>query len=506
MNRLYLYLFPLLARSLHLFFHESPPGHDITLLADMVRVYLEHWENGALIPRTWAPIFGAPNFFGFHSLIAPIIALWEWLWQGSLIFLLKLVNMLGFLIYDLSVISLFFAMKDTTNFRHKTNTSIFVALLFTNYLSPFPSRFMGSGGGVFIFSAGIAIFALAKLIETIKTTDKFVFRSTLLISSLFFISLLIHPLSNPYVLMLSPFFLFVSADRIKPEVLRREYSLSFAMLGVAALCALPVLLNQARPQLEYLAKIQDWIAIIKNTYAMPIPSMEAGLDYWLGEPLYFLSFVAKQFGIQLALVIYLASIHSIDNFFLKLVAFFTAAGMVWFGTNIPGFGYLFYPDRLSIFLNLMLGLVFLQVFQQVILSQKAQMMVKLCVLSIFCLSLARFSWSYLIQANKHDYLSSFDQKVILQIPELMTEQSLVEIRYHSAGVWIPALAGVNVSEPHVHISFEHLWNRFKGRLPAPKYGFQSHNCHADECNICAARGAKILIQKGKSKFCKLKTR
>ncbi|NRA44817.1 MAG: hypothetical protein HRU09_07670 [Oligoflexales bacterium] len=505
MKRFHICLFALLARSLHLIFHESPPGHDITLLADMVRVYLEHWENGTLIPETWAPIFGAPRFFGFHSLLAPIVALGEWCWQGSLIFLLQFVNVLGFLIYDLAVISLFFAIKHTAKLQNNTNSTIFSALLFTNYLSPFPSRFIGSGGGVFVFSAGLAILALAKAIELINFKQKSLLRQTLLISGLFFISILIHPLSSPYALMLAPFFLLISSRRIGPELLRFEYTRAFAVLGVAVFCSLPVLLTQARPHMEYLFKIQDWIAIIKNSYSMPIPTSEAGLSNQFGKPLQFFAFVAKQFGIQLSLIIFLASTHSVKDFFLNPIAFSTAAGMVWFGTDIPGFGYLFYPDRLSVFLNLMLGIIFFQVIQDVFISQRASMIVMLSVFSILCLSLGRFTWSYLVQASSHDYLSSSDKNVIMQIPELMTEHGLVETRYHSAGVWIPALAGINVSEPHVHISFEHLWHRFKGRMPEAKYGFQSQHCRGDECGICTERGAQILIQKGNSKFCRFKS-
>ena len=159
-NFLHLGILCFLLRYLHLVVHPYPPGLDITIVADLSRIVLHHWQDGRLWPANLQPILGEQNFGVFALLPSFVFAAVEYFIPGSLLFQLKLMTATGFALYDLASLSIlrFFILPGSQ--RSLSVGLVAILVVFVSYASPVPQRFLGSGGGMYVLSSAISLFAI----------------------------------------------------------------------------------------------------------------------------------------------------------------------------------------------------------------------------------------------------------------------------------------------------------------------------------------------------------
>lgn len=488
-------------RSLHLLVHFAPPGHDITLLAMMVRIYLETWNEGLLIPSTWEPILGEQSFWGFHSLLGPIVALAIFALPISMISALKIVNVIAFSLYDLSILYFFLTFFKLRVHQFKLNH--FLGFLSVCYLSPFPSRFLGSGGGVYIFSASIAIFALSHLINIFQLKSPSI-HDYIALNILLVLALLIHPMPAFHTLAFSPLIILAFLVYHNKTVFSQRNLLIYINIVVFfALISSPITITFSRPAGAYLDAIYDWIRTVKSHYSIDFLWTEKIPDS-IHQFVLFLTFLGKQFFPHLiftAVLLFLKKKSPNTNrpFFM---IFFVSTLLIWFGSSLPYIGMAFYPDRLIQYCYILFAIIITMLLGQI----QYQSTLRTILLAVFFIASAgRFTWSYLIQANSRILLSPSDMTVIQKIPNFVKKNEIINTHYMDAGAWIPALIGRAVLEPHFHISFQEAWMNYRKRAISQQkklFFFAGNYCNQDKkcTNKCKSQ-SKNQIRHENSWFC-----
>ena len=494
-------LFIIILRSMHLLIHFAPPGHDITLLGMMARIYIETWSEGSLLPSTWEPVLGDKNFWEFHSLLAPIVAIICYILPINIIIILKIVNFIAFSLYDFSILILIL-----TFFKYKKNEiplNLFIAFISICYLSPFPSRFLGSGGGVYIFSSSLAILSVSYLIKIYQLSSS-ALSHYIAIIFLLLVSLLIHPMPAFHFLAFSPFIIWAYLINQQHTITLKHVMIYLKTTIYFFIICSPIILTFTRPTDTYHDSIFEWINHIKFSYSSRY-FWDSDLPIHIKEVISFVAFLFKQFfpHIFIAAAFIFLDKRTIRTNKMFYFIFLLSTFLTWFGSYLPLIGISLYPDRLIQYCYIIFGIIIALTLDQHKWSQS--MSGKLIVTFVILGSISRFSWSYLIQANSKVLLTKSDMIVIDKIKPLVGKDDLINTTYMDAGAWIPTLIGRKVSNPHVHISFEKDWENYKNKLKTKNsFNFAGHNCTLNpKCiNKCINSQNTILIKSKNSIFCR----
>lgn len=478
--------------------HDFPAGHDITLVANLAKIYSQSWQNGQIWPRDYNPIYGPFPLHGFHSILGPIIAFFLTIWPNSLFLLLKILNAAAFILCDGAIALILHRIS-----KHEGNRNVYVFLvtLLVNYASPVPGRFLASGGGVFVFAYGLSLFGLYEIIKVVISPTKQQAR-LLKIMGLFLLSVLIHPMPSFHTLLFTPFFLYFIATENNINYWKQVFSI----LVSVALSLTPIYFIYAIYGSSYSSAIYSWLKVVKDHYTL-FPYTHENPIYYSEQVLSFLGFLLKQFSFLIPVFFYMILY---DRHGARLKTFiFLFSGMViltWFGSFLPFVGKSFYPDRMMHHVIILSGLALMATLKKNI---KIKEMSKWLVFYIVFLSTVRFSWNYIYQGQEKQVITHHDMNVISYIQRTVDSKSLIYNDYYGAGIWIPALTGYPVSEPHFHIAMEKTWLSFKNSLIddslVKKYGFDTQKCSRGlQCKKLCTVPAEILFQSDKSTFCLLK--
>ena len=470
----------------------------------MARAYLDTWAGGEFFPKNWEPILGPQKFGGFHSTVSILLAGLNAYFSVPLPVSLKIINVIAFSFYDFSILfflTCFFALK-----RGTFNLIHLLGFLSVSYLSPFPSRFLGSGGGAHVLASAFGVFVLGLVLNLYRNRPRSE-NPYLMIALLCLVSLSIHPMPIFHTLLLAPFFvcLFLFYHQ-KSMSLKEDFQPFFKLLIYAIIFCLPIVVTFSRPLGPYQDSIKLWISHVKTTYSISY-TWQQDLPIFWGELLAFCFFILKQFGLHISI---LACIHIfvgrrtiIHQYYYHLFVIMLA--LMWFGSSLPFIGSAFYPDRMMQF-----GFIFLSVNLIWALSKlenvsNSRLVFAGTILVVSFFSITRFTWSYVIQAGKNVLLTEEDMQVIKEIPKFVEKNQMIETSYHDAGAWIPSLVGRPVSEPHYHLSMEMSWKEYKKNIgnQERKFIFTGSRCNQDPaCKIsCEGAHRQVLIEKGSSKFC-----
>lgn len=503
---IYLITTLLILRSIHLFIHYSPPGIDITLLGDMIRIYVENWQRGTLIPTNLMPLFGESPFFKFHSILAPILASLEYFLKLDLIHLLKLVTFSGFFLYDVSVLLLIKDFDEKWQ-RSKNGISInaLICFLLINYATGVPGRYMGSGGGVYIFGAALAILGTREFLYCC-----FAHQSTLLnavkTGVYFILSILVHSLSivfQPFFFLFLVFIWF-SVDEVVACLKQKISNILLSLLIIGLLC-LPVLYLTYNAPSELLEDfLVRHIANVRKGYShYPAYLASSKLLSSLGA---FFFYLLKQFPhfVVLSLLIPILGKEKRKIQGAVIVLLFTV--FAWTAEALPLIGLAMYPDRLTQFVAITWGILLLkqQYFSNFKVPNRFKKLLVFCTLFfVLGLSAVRFAWNYCIQPFNSMYLTRTDAESIRKIAPLIKPDSVIRNRYRGASVWIPALIGKPITEAHVHIADMEGWKTYQNKLlkNATRYIFIDSQCMKIQSCKKRCAGKKILFSENGTKLC-----
>lgn len=498
-------------RSIHFLIHESPPGADITLLGDMVRLYIENWKQGNGFPTTLLPLFGEANFFFFHSILSIPIAYIEFLFPNSVIFILQIVTVIAFVLYDIAVLFLLQWIQNyiKTDFKIECkNISYFCMSIFflVNYGTGNPHRFLTSGGMIFIFSGAIALFGLLYVLKLFYE-ENYHFKHSIVAGVCFLCSFLIHPLSlifmpflfGTLLLMLTPYEKF---NIFFFKILFQKNWKFYTACLIVFLIPLPILiLSYYTPQEETSRIVLKYITEIRKEYSF---------SFLKNHFLQMIGFVIKQFAHLMLLSLFFLFFQK-RIYVRSFVAIFLFVFISWYGFYLPKIGLLIYIDRISQFIAISMG--GLLIFQKEHFRKNRfqgkwiQYLPFLVVAYIFTISSVRYIWNYVVQPNQFVLLTQNDMEIIQKIPNIAEKESIIFNNYYDAGIWIPTLIGYPITVPHIHFSQYYEWKNYKKILLSRNdhYGFVGEKCYSVySCkNIC--KNQLILLRKEKSTFCKIKS-
>lgn len=477
---------------LPLFLNVYPTGHDITLLGDLAQLYLEAWRAHNLYPTTWAPLFGDREILVFHSSLAPIVASIEWIFPGTMLATLKTISCLGFFLYNASVFALLRVLTD------RRDTSLLLVWAIICLVAPVPLRFMGSGGGVFVFSLGLMIFSIACLLKAMRT-------NSILLSIagglLLFNSSLVHPIPGAF----APFFGLACFAGIFDTYKPKDMGRLAKIIAIYGVCALPAVFLLRPPTSNVEALVNDWMHYVQDNYSS-LPVLSTITNRFSGlvwETLRFPGFILKQMGavvVLLAMLSGLPVIRTPQRRWLIIAGIF--AFFIWTAHHIPIVGLGLYPDRGTSLVFILLGVGAIGAFHFESGTPRRKFMPLLLSVSA-TFGVSRYTWSYLLQPQKLTTLAPSDIEVIRQIPHILTPETVIATNYFDAGVWIPALTGYLVTTPHVHFALDESWKDKSKTLPKPAYKFQGAKCSEGETcpTVCGPNDQGVLAS-GQTTLCK----
>lgn len=497
----------LLLRISHVFVHYSPPGVDITLLGDMVRIYVENWQKGVLIPPDLMPLFGKASFFKFHSALAPILASLEFFLRLDLIQLLKWVTFLGFFLYDLAVLLL---LKDFESSWQKCKLGIsfnlIICFLLINFATGVPSRYLGSGGGVYIFGAALAVLGTREfLFCCISGNSRHV--NGIKSAVFFLVSMLIHPLAIIY----QPFFflflvvVWFPVSEIVEFAKRNQRNIIKSVLIIGLICVPVLYLNYHSPSEFTKNELVKHFSNVRQGYSYyPEILKSSPLMTAFGSTLFYFLKQFPHFIFFSFFIVFWGKGEGKIHGFLAVILF---ALFAWNAELIPFIGLAMYPDRLTHFVAIAWGVLLLKqsLFPSFYQSEKRvrQLVGVGLVLIVLGLSSARFIWSYGIQPFNTMYLAKSEETAIRKMASLIEPNTIIETRYQGAGVWIPALIGKPVTAAHVHIANMEDWKKYQSILKRKRpYYFIDSRCMADKTCKKRCDGKRVLFSTDSSLLCR----
>ena len=489
-----------LLRFLPFFFSHSPAGTDITLLGDMIRLYVESWQQGALVPTTMMPLFGQGRFFDFHSLSAPFLAAIEYFFPHTLLISLQIYSCLSFVLYDFSILYLLMVLSSpkapqSSDFKSMDTRCLLIFFLVA-YASPIPQRFMGSGGAAFVLSAAFTLFALGHFFRAIFVHQKDLrgtAKHTLFCALLFSASLSQHPIP---VLGAPMLFLMILAIKAFCEGKNFPFH-RWAIPGLFIIAFnLPILLSFPKPDPFLEGEAQKWITYVKSQYSFYFSPDHTFSSGFLG----FLGYNLKQFAFLGPFLLLLLPLKR--NFVYVLLALTLLSLFTWFGHYLPHAGLAIYPDRMAQNVVLLAGICLLicKSFGERGPFSRSQ---KVLVTLLFIMAFGRYGWNYLVQPTKNALITADDAALIYEYKDLLAQSNLIEIDQNDAGLWLPAMIGRPVSSPHVHYPHMKAWKAYQAELGRPQVRFVGTRCAlAPGCKVSCDKD-KIVASKGRSAICRL---